>query len=127
MPTFGAKSKKILALAHPDLQRIANSAIKEFDFSVICSVRSKADQERAYRTGKSRAKYGQSPHNYTPSLAIDIVPYPLDWGDLRAFEKMGEIFLKHARILKIDIVWGKYFSGLVDYPHFELRNWKAKL
>jgi peptidoglycan L-alanyl-D-glutamate endopeptidase CwlK len=127
MPKFSKKSAGILKRADPDLQRVANEAIKEYDFSVICSVRSKQEQTRAYNAGKSRAKWGQSPHNFEPSLAIDIGPYPLDWNDLAAFERLGTVFLKHATKLGVSLEWGKHFTGLVDYPHFQLRDWKKRI
>lgn len=128
MPKFGKKSLDLLKRAHPDLQRVAHEAIKTFDFSVICSYRGKSEQTRAYNAGKSRAKFGQSPHNYEPfSLAIDIVPYPLDWTNLETFELMGRIFMSKATALGISLVWGKHFSGLVDYPHFELRDWRKHI
>lgn len=127
MYKFSKKSADILKRADTLLQRVANEAIKEIDFSVICSVRSKSEQMRAYNAGKSRAKWGQSPHNYEPSLAIDIVPYPLDWNDLVAFERLGTVFLKVAAKQGVSLEWGKYFSGLVDYPHFQLRDWQKRI
>ena len=80
----------------------------------------KAEQEKAYKSGTSKAKWGQSKHNSKPSLAVDVVPLPLDWNDIPAFERLGEAVMKKADELNIKIKWGKNFKGLVDYPHFEL-------
>ena len=67
-----------------------------------------------------RARWGQSKHNHKPSLAVDVVPLPLDWEDIPAFEKLGEKIMAKAKELGIKIKWGKNFKGLVDYPHWEL-------
>lgn len=122
---FGKRSEINLVSAHPDLERVARAAIKDYDFTVICSYRGRAEQEAAFRSGKSRARHGQSPHNFKPSLAIDIVPYPLNWNDTAAFEAMGAVFMKHAARLGVRITWGRNFKGLVDMPHFELTNWRS--
>lgn len=124
MPRFSQRSKDNLAQTHPLLQKLMESAITEFDFTVICGQRGREEQEAAYRAGKSRARFGQSPHNFAPSLAVDIVPYPLDWNDLAAFNKMGAVIKKHAKKLGINVTWGKDFKTLKDYPHFELTNWR---
>ena len=63
MPVFGAKSQAALAKCYPKLQEILNAAIKEFDFVVLDATRCRLDQERAFATGKSKAKFGQSAHN----------------------------------------------------------------
>ena len=127
MYKFGIRSQNNLRDAHPLLVKVANEAIKTCDFTVICSYRGKEEQDAAFRAGKSRARFGQSPHNYKKSLAIDIVPHPLDWNDLAAFERMGFAFMSAADRLGVPIVWGRYFSTLVDYPHFELHNWNDYL
>jgi peptidoglycan L-alanyl-D-glutamate endopeptidase CwlK len=124
MPNFGKRSLECLSQCHPDLQRIAILAIERYDFSVIQGYRNEADQNKAFREGKSKAKFGSSPHNFIPALAFDAVPYPIDWNDIKRFERMGEIIMGCAQQLNIRLTWGKSFKGLVDYPHFELANWR---
>lgn len=127
MPTFGQKSLSFLAGAHPDLQKVMHEAIKHYDFTVYCSIRNREDQERAFREGKSRAHFGSSPHNFTPSRAVDIAPWingGIDWNNLKAFDEMGSVVLKAAQSVGVDITWGKNFTSLVDRPHFELTKWR---
>ena len=88
--------------------------------AVICGFRGRYEQEKAYNTGKSKAKFGQSKHNLKPSMAVDVVPLPLNWEDIPAFERLGEVIMKKAEELNIKVKWGKNFKGLADYPHFEL-------
>lgn len=132
MPSFGKRSLDTLAQAHPDLQRVAREAIKTFDFTVICGYRGKIEQDLAFRTGASKAKFGQSAHNFRPSIAIDIVPYPLNWKDAKAFEAMGRNFMAAAKRLGVPVRWGADWNGngnlkdetFVDSPHFELNPWR---
>lgn len=123
MPVFGARSKQCLSEAHPLLQIVMNEAIKKYDFSVICGYRGKEAQEEAFREGHSNARFGQSPHNFKPSFAVDIVPYPLDWNDIAAFNRMGQHVMSVASRLDVKLKWGRDFS-FKDYPHFELLDWK---
>lgn len=127
MPVFGKRSLNNLAQAHPDLQRVMYDAIKYNDFTVICGYRDRAAQDAAYKAGTSKARFGQSPHNFKPSLAVDCVPYPLDWNDIGRFELMGRVIMQSASKLRVPLVWGRNFKALRDYPHFELANWQTRV
>ena len=116
---FSARSRKNLEKAHPDLQRLAHAILEEMDIAVICSYRGEVEQNEAFRTGKSRLKYPQSKHNVIPSRAIDIVPIPLDWNNIKSFEKMCSVAERKAAKLGIRIRLGRDFS-FRDYPHCEL-------
>lgn len=128
MPKFGKRSKAILALAHPDLQRIANAAIKVTDFSVICSYRGRESQNDMYDSGLSKLKYPESKHNKQPSDAIDLAPYPIDWHDLDRFYFLAGVIHAVASNLGIEIRWGGDWnrngnfrdSNFIDLPHYEL-------
>lgn len=113
-------SKKRLSDCHPDLQRLIAEVVKLTPCAVICGHRGEKEQNEAFAKGASKAKFGQSLHNSLPSLAVDVVPQPLDWSDIPTFEKLGSLIMQKATELKIKIRWGKHFKGLVDYPHFEL-------
>lgn len=131
MPKFSQKSLDKLHDCHPLLQMVMLLAIKKTDFSVICGFRGEKEQNEAYASGNSKLKWPQSKHNKTPSEAVDIVPYPIDWNDIKRFETLGQIVLQtwETDVAEEDrkgweLVWGKNFKGLVDYPHFELRRTK---
>jgi peptidoglycan LD-endopeptidase CwlK len=110
---------KRLAECDPRLQRIAFELIKEMDVSIICGHRNKADQNKAYRQGHSKLKWPESKHNKVPSLAVDVVPAPLDWSNIAAFEDMCSRAERIASELDIKIRLGRDFS-FKDYPHIEL-------
>lgn len=124
MPAFSKKSRKALVTAHHDLQHLFLEVVKEYDCSVLCGYRGKEEQNEAYAEGNSNAKWGQSPHNNLPSLAIDVVPYPVDWTDTASFYKFAAYVLNTAMKLNYRVKWGGFFSvngkPFFDGPHFEL-------
>lgn len=120
MPDFGVRSKQRLTTCHPELQRLFNEVIKEADCTVLCGYRGKAEQEAAFASGNSKARWGQSKHNRQPSLAADVVPYPVSWDDIPRFVAFVNLVKKKAKELNINIRCGADFTKLKDYPHFEL-------
>ena len=113
-------SRQKLNTCHSDLIRLIEAVAETEKCAVICGFRGRYEQEKAYYTGKSKAKWGQSKHNLKPSHAVDVVPVPLNWKDIPAFEKLGEKIMAKAKELGINIRWGRDFTNLKDYPHFEL-------
>lgn len=132
MPVFGAASMRNLEKCHPSLKLIATEAIKEIDFRVLDSTRGRDAQNRAFQTGKSKAKFGQSAHNYVPAIAFDLFPFPYDWNDRKAFTKLAAIVMRIAKEKGIPLRWGgdwnmdgdKTTSDAWDMPHFELHPWR---
>lgn len=120
MPKLSAKSQAKLNTCHSDLIRLIEAVAETEKCAVICGFRGRYEQEKAYYTGKSKAKFGQSKHNLKPSQAVDVVPLPLNWDDIPAFEKLGEKIMAKAEDLNIKVKWGRDFTNLKDYPHFEL-------
>ena len=59
-------------------------------------------------------------HNKKPSLAVDVVPYPVDWSDIERFIRFGWFVKGLAIGLGIKIRWGGDWKRFKDYPHFEL-------
>lgn len=91
----------------------------ENDVHVAYVYRNKEDQNKFFREGKSKAKFGQSPHNYIPCLAVDIF-FLVDGkynADMKRLKKI-------ANEMPPAITWGGNFKGLVDGVHFEKTNWK---
>ena len=94
--------------------------VRRPEVHIAFTYRGKADQDRFFREGKSRAKYGASPHNYLPALAIDIFflvdgKYHLDKSWLESI----------AATLPKGIYWGGNFKSFKDMPHFERDGWKS--
>lgn len=120
MAKFSERSKQRLETCHPLIQEIMNEAIKEYDFSVLCGVRDKEEQDRVFNQGYSKVQYPNSKHNKAPSIAIDIIPYPIDWNNIERFKDLSKIVLKIAEMLEIKLNWGGNWKSFKDYPHYEL-------
>ncbi len=118
---FSKRSKANLETCAPPLQLLFFEIIRHVDCTIICGHRGKEAQEEAYRTGTSRAKWGQSPHNSTPSRAVDVMPYPINWDDIRGIHRFAGYVLGTADQMKIGVRWGgDKWMGFFDGPHYEL-------
>ena len=145
MPKFGNASKQRLATCHPDLQKVLNEAIKYIDFSVVEGYRTQVEQEKYFKTGKSKTLNSKHLLRYCPeyggqySYAVDVVPYfsttpHTDFDDREEFCLLAGYILAIANKLKeegkikSDIRWGgKWDSARIkgnkffDGPHFEIK------
>jgi len=123
---LNAKSTAALAAAHPLLQKWMTVVIADnpkLKFQILEARRGRAAQEAAFAKGNSRARFGQSAHNYTPALALDIVPDPLDWNDVDAFKALAPPFKAAATKAGVRLRWLGPIMG--DYPHWELDPWRT--
>ena len=132
MPAFSKKSEERLNTCHPDLQAVCRELIKQYDFAVLCGHRGKAEQNAAFDAGNSRLIYPQSKHNAKPSLAVDIAPYPIDWGNLYRFREMLHRFDALARLMRergeieSEFEYGADWESFKDYPHVEIKGRDAE-
>ena len=140
MYKFSKRSRDNLSTASTNLQKLFNEVIKETDCTVICGHRSPEEQFELFKKGRENKNFKwvvvdkskvvtnidgrakKSNHNYLPSKAVDVVPYPLDWNDISAFKKLGEVVKRKAKELGIKISWGGDWQTLKDYPHYEEAN-----
>ena len=137
MPKFSKRSKGNLATADTKLQQLFNAVIEEFDCTVIYGHRTPEEQFELFKKGRERkdgwwVKVGptvtnldglnkKSKHNYFPSKAVDVVPYPLDWKDIESFENLAKVVKAKAEELNITVTWGGDWTSLKDYPHWEIK------
>lgn len=138
MPKFGKLSLERLSTVHPDLQKVMNEAIKHYDFTVLFGHRTKEEQFELFKKGRKQVdgkwvKAGavvtnldgynkMSMHNHSPSLAIDIAPYPIDWTNKKRFNEMAKVVKEAAKTVGVDITWGGDWTKFSDLPHFELKQ-----
>jgi peptidoglycan L-alanyl-D-glutamate endopeptidase CwlK len=120
MPNFSRRSREKLDTCHPVLRHICEDAIKIMDFSVICGERGEEEQNRLQAEGRSHAVYGESKHNLSPSEAVDIAPYPIDWEDEGRFRVLAGVMIAVAYKCGIKLKWGGHFRNLKDLGHFEI-------
>jgi hypothetical protein len=129
-----------LNTVHQDLVRVLEEAVRRvpFDCIVVYGHRTVKEQQALYALG--RTKRGarvtwldginkKSRHNYTPSLAIDVVPFSIvktgEWREtpeslaqLSILGAMAETVAKEFSIE--DFAWGGRWKKTKDMPHFEL-------
>lgn len=125
MPKLSALSRRRLDGAHPLLQKLFSAVAEERRIQILDGQRGRAAQERAFASGHSRAHFGQSAHNWSPAIALDVVPLPLDWNDLGAFAELAGAVKARARSLGIPIAWGGDWTAIRDMPHYELDPWRS--
>ena len=133
MPKFGTKSIERLNPCHPDLIAVFNEVIKYYDCTVTCGYRGEEDQNKAFDEGRSNARYPKGKHNNSPSTAVDIYPYPVDFENYDRLSHFAGFVLGIANTMGIKLRWGRDWhqefwtkkkdtTKLRDYPHFELVN-----
>lgn len=134
MPKFSAVSKARLMTCHPELQLLFFEVVKYWDCTILEGHRTQEEQERAFKMGNTTKHYPNSKHNSKPSLAVDVMPYPLDWRDIpRCYYFSGFVLgmaesLYQSQKMRLKIRHGADWDSdrmvndhqLIDVPHFEL-------
>ena len=130
MNKFGMTSLSRLVNLHPDLTALCYDVLVHLDISILCTDRQKMEQDAAFFSGKSKAQWLESPHNYLPSLALDVGEWNpdvyggIDWKDLKSFKRVSDCFKLHAEARGIQIECGIDWPGAWDKPHLQLKHWK---
>lgn len=117
-PQFRATVENLLI----ELIRVTN-----LKWEITSARRTIAEQNELYAQGRTKkgaivtkAKGGQSPHNF--GMAVDLCPLKLGklWWDApeNFWLMMGEL------AEGIGLVWGGHFQSIKDRPHIEAANWK---
>lgn len=146
MSHYSRRSKDRLATADADLQALFNSIVPDFDNTILYGHRTPAEQYELWERGRVLVngvwvvenvlevvtyKDGfdrLSKHNFSPSLAVDAVPYPIDWKDENRMCYFAGMVMERARAMGLNIRWlgdGDQDTQLaderfMDLPHFEL-------
>ena len=115
--------------AHPDILEFEKRLItrmRKQDVPLFCLYlwRGEDEQNALYVRGHSKARYGQSPHNF--GMAVDIIhgtkAYDLD---RKAWSLLGHIGKEISVQAGIPVVWGGDWK-FYDPAHWELKNWKVE-
>lgn len=92
---------------------------KDPSLHIMQAYRGEKEQERVFKSGASYVGWGKSAHNYQPSFAIDL--FFLENG------KSKQIPTKYKKMvsrLPASLENGSAIEGLVDWGHFQVKNWK---
>ena len=135
---LGFRSRQKLQGVHPKLVAVVERAIQitKQDFSVLCGVRTKAEQQALYDQGRKTPgpivtwtlKSRHLPAADGLGHAVDLIPSPVDWNDLKKFNAISEAMFAAAKELGVNLRWGADWDqdgnprerGETDSPHFEL-------
>ena len=125
MPSFGLQSENNIVTLHTIWPIILREVILIYDFSVICGYRGQIEQNIAFKSGNSHARWPDSNHNVFPSLAVDVAPYykirpHIRWKEYDEFYYLAGLILGVARAKGFQVKWGGRFNNLFDPGHFEL-------
>lgn len=114
--------------AHPDILKFEKALVKRLNKLGVPMfsnevLRSPERQTEIYIKGNSRAKAGQSPHQY--GCAVDIIHGVKGWEISNdAWKLIGFLGEEEAKKLGLKIKWGGSFPTLWDPAHWELTFWK---
>tara|TARA_R110002012_G_scaffold8925_2_gene41075 strand:- start:30 stop:422 length:393 start_codon:yes stop_codon:yes gene_type:complete len=130
MPRYSKKSKGRLKSCDKRLQDVFNEVIKHVDCSILEGHRSKERQNKLYDEGRTKVKYPNGRHNSSPSKAVDVTPYPVDWEDRERQTLFAGFVIGIARGMGIRLRWGGDWdmdfqvmdNRFDDFPHFEVRD-----
>lgn len=151
--TFNLSQKSLDRLVGVDerLQRVVKRAIElsKQDFMVLEGVRTRQQCMTNYGKGRTIAQcvakgvpaqyanpnaakvtWLNNPFasKHVSGKAVDLVPYPVDWNDLKKFDVIAQAMLQASKELGIAIRWGADWDGdgkprergESDSPHFEI-------
>lgn len=144
MNKWSKTSKDRLVTCHPELILLFNTVLPYFDCTVLEGHRSVERQKELYAQGRTTPGAivthvdginKKSKHNEKPSMAIDIVPYPVNWKDTNrmyhfaGFVKATALMLQRSGLMKHEVRWGGDWDNdtevddqsFMDLPHFELK------
>lgn len=125
---FGEASESRLVTCDQRIILVCREVIEFIDFSVACGYRSMEEQARLYAQGRTEpgdivtwARPGQSRHNFCPSQAVDVWPYPVDWEDREAFGELAGALRYRAWLNGFALEWGGHWrKNKRDLPHLQI-------
>jgi len=136
MNKFSKKSLSNLESCHQDLQTLFKAVLPKIDITIIEGHRTVERQQELYAQGRTKAGKivtnidgfrQKGKHNMKPSLAVDVVPYPIDWNDIDRFKHLANVVkdtwlnLKQSGQVANKLTWGGDWVTLKDYPHWEIQ------
>ena len=138
---LGQRSLSRLEGVHPDLVRVVKRAAEIAapinDFKVLEGVRTPARQKELYAQGRTKpgpkVTWTLNSNHFVNAVtgyghAVDLAPYPIDWGNISRFDRLATIMFAAADKEGVRIRWGADWDmdgnprerGESDSPHFEL-------
>jgi len=132
MSKFSDRSAERLRTCDTRLIDLFNKVVQTYDCTILEGARGQAKQNAAYVSGNSKVRWPNSKHNDTPSKAVDVAPWPLNWRDINRFYYFAGYVQAISEHMSIPVTWGgdwdndKDFSdqSFLDLVHWEIRESK---
>jgi len=126
--SFSDRSQANLATCDERLQEIFEQVVQHFDCTVLEGHRDEARQNQMISEGKSQLGWPNSNHNTSPSSAVDVAPYPVDWSNRDRFHLFSGYVMGIAQSLGYPLRWGGDWDAdtetndnrFDDLVHFEI-------
>lgn len=119
MAKFGTLSEDRLRTCDPKLQILFREVVQKYDCTVLVGHRGQEKQDKAFAEGNSTKKWPAGKHNKLPSLAVDVGPYPIDWGGPIVTD--GKLNEKNLRALKRFYHFAGYVQGKASEMGIKIR------
>lgn len=127
MSKFSQQSLTKLESCDPKLQSLFAEVIKHWDCAILSGHRTQTEQEQLVKEGKSQTM--NSKHLLSPSQAVDVAPYPIDWSDTQRFYYFAGFVLGIAESMGLNIRWGGDWNDNMqvkdnnfnDLVHYEIK------
>lgn len=132
MPQFSPLEMARLATVDQRLRGVFMVGIQRRHIAILVGWRGQAEQHEAFIKGESKLDWPLSPHNRTPSVAVDFAPVvpgrPIDWKDRAAFGLLAGYLIRIGEDQGVKLRWGGDWSGdgqtseesLQDLDHIEI-------
>lgn len=129
--SYDERSERNIATLTPATQRLARLWLSKakpvaqaegYDVRIICGTRTYKEQDALYRKRPrvTKARGGQSMHNFGIAWDIGIFKGKEYFGDHALYEKLGKL---HADIP--GLTWGGTWTSFVDQPHYQLSKFSS--
>lgn len=122
MPKFGSLSLINLAECHPDLQRLFEAVVTQWDCQVIDGARTVREQEKNVARGVSKTMDSKHlPQEDGKSHAADVMPYPFDWAKIERGLNAVKAIDSDLSVMRVYAFIG-YVAGVADQLGIPLRQ-----
>lgn len=134
---YSEQSLLVFNTLHEDLQTLFSYLLDFRDHALIEGHRSEARQNELFFLKRTKVKFPHSRHNSSPSMAVDVLPWPFEekeWEDRDKWHYFaGYVKGVADQLFELGLVdhklrwggdWDKDFetsdNEFDDFPHFEL-------
>ncbi len=125
MPSFSERSSRELYSCDGLLIMLFETVVRRYDCTVLEGSRTPERQRYLLDIGRSRTL--NSKHLHTPSRAVDVAPYPVQWKRVEPWYHFAGYVTAKAEEMGIRVRWGGDWDSdldLLDQDFNDLAHWE---